>query len=644
LIYKIPRPRATMLARYIVALSLTSTLCVFVVMALVTRFLVHKHSKPTTDSDASDASEHVSKQQDQLTTISRSWKHFFASKQQNNKGDWVPSLTALIDAGNEGLWSSALFTRLHGHPGEISFDQLCDAFATELRSRSPAQRSTYSVDVTKFLSSRKRSATGPTRVQSLSRKGSAHARDVAASKPQRRSMDVIATDLGLGRGLSVKKAAPALVSMGNGLDECKQGIWMKSGRTAQYYDGKPGVKVTPAELAALAIVLGCQLTTDADATPHKGAFGISVSLTQAENSRQHVVLKQHRRNISQMPTSGTGISPLFAMHMAAGSLPFSQDTKTIESLLITDATFEAIQTGASISWQNGSQQTPQSKFLTTLPNSRKHNFYTHTASSRITSPPTLIDAIAALPFSGGLPPLAHAPLIRTINFIAAGGLTPARLLQRLEGLVDKVHLHAPHLAIFGPLHAPQNAGLLFREHERLGKLATNPNTPDSTADKAARMQRYITLLERLMALVPDTKPQEVRDAVQQATQRLLQRSYADAVAPYTASPALTSHPPSHTPDSSMRSKRYSGTGTFRTSTSASHRMSASFAPLNLGTHAELLLKAELPLGVEGIAEVARLVIVAWTLSVERTAWDGEGESGGVRVWDAAGCKGDIVFA
>jgi hypothetical protein len=635
------------LTAYTVAISLASTVCVFVAMALVTRFLVQKHPKPSTDSNA-DEHERSSKQQNQLTSISRSWKQLFAPKQQNNKGHWVPSLAAIIDAGNEGVWSSALFTHLHGHPGEISFDQLCDAFATELRSRSPAQRSAYSGDITKFLSSIKRSTTTPKRVQSMSNKGASRGREDAAQKSQRKSLDVIATEMGLGRGLSVKKTAPVLVSMSNGLDEGEQGIWMKSGGSAEYYGGKPGVKVTSAELAGLAVVLGCQVTIGADAALHRGAFGISISLIQAENGKQHIVLKQHKRRISQMPTSGTGVSPLFAMHMAAGSLPFSQDNKTVDSILITNETFEAIQAGTSVSWQKNSQQTPQSRFLATLPNSRKLNFYTSSTSSRMTSPPTLIDVIAALPFSGGLPPLAHTPLIRTVNFIAAGGLTPARLLQRLEGLVDKVHLHAPDLAIFGPLHAPQNAALLFREREQLGKLATNPNTSDSTADKAARIQRYVTLLERLMALVPDTKPQDVRNAVQQATQRILQRSYADAVNPRTPSLALTSHPPSRTPHSSTRSKRHSGISIGRASTSASaHRVSASFPALNLGTHAEHLLKTELPLSVEGIAEVARLVIVAWTLSVERTVWEGEGEGegedGGIKMWDGQGKKEEMVF-
>jgi hypothetical protein len=447
--------------------------------------------------------------------------------------------------------------------------------------------------------------------------------------------------MALGRGLSVKKAAPVLVSMNNGLSEDRQGAWMKAGQMAEYHDGKLGIKVTPAELAALSVVLGSQVATGVDAPPHKGAFGISISVTPAEDGQHHVVLRQHKRKVSQMPTNGSGFSPLFAMHIASGSLPFSQDNKTVDSMLITNETFEAVQSGASVGWQRCTQQTPQSKFLTALPTSRKLNLYTHNASSRPTSPRTLLDAIAALPFSGGLTPLAHTPLIKTVQFVAAGGLTPARLLQRLEGLVDKVHLHSPHLNIFGPLHMPQNAALLFRERERLGKLATDSSTPDSTADKAARMQRYVTLLERLMALVPDTKPQDVLAAVQSAMRRALEGTYSDAVAAHAAPPTSRPQSSATTPYGSVRSKRRSRQSLDATST-FTYRTSASFPTFNLGRQAEHLLKAELPLDIEAIAAVARLVLVAWTLSVEKTAW-AEGEAG-VRVLVVHGREKPMVFA
>ncbi|CBX97067.1 predicted protein [Plenodomus lingam JN3] len=47
---------------------------------------------------------------------------------------------------------------------------------------------------------------------------------------------------------------------------------------------------------------------------------------------------------------------------------------------------------------------------------------------------------------------------------------------------------------------------------------------------------------------------------------------------------------------------------------------------NLGKQLEQVLKMELPLSISMIAYVARMVIVAWTLSVEPVAWE-YGESG-----------------
>ena len=200
-----------------------------------------------------------------------------------------------------------------------------------------------------------------------------------------------------------------------------------------------------------------------------------------------------------------------------------------------------------------SQQTPQAGFLAALPSSRELSFHALEASTKSSPPTPLFDAIAQLPFVGGLAPLASTPLISTVHFITTGGVHPGRLLQRLESLVDKLQHHSPHLTIFGPLHSSQNAGFLFRERERLARIATGAVTED-LADKVARMQRYTTLLQRLMALVPDMNSQDVLAPVMEATKAEILRSYADAVAAHSSA----STPPSpvndtHCPISDARS-------------------------------------------------------------------------------------------
>ena len=639
----------------IVALSVGFGIPLLIVMALVSRLFVHRHSKNskqdiyTVDGDNDKPY--------QLPRRSSSWKRLFTSKQKNGSSKWVPTLSGIVKAGDEGLWSSALFTNPHGHPGEVSFEVICEMFANELHPRSMTERSAYSGEIGKFINSAKRGATNPRRVQSVSYKRTNPGRGEVAPPTQRRSLDISTFERGLGRSLSIKRSAPVLVPMGNGLVEqdstnAAQRAWMKDGRPVEYYDGRMSVRITPAELAALSVILGSPITSTSSnievnaASTNKGAFGISIWSTCDGDNRHLIHLKQHRRSVSQVPSGGSGHSPFFAKHLASGSLPFSQDAKSISSILVTDETFEAVRSGAPLTMRKRSQHTPQAKFLATLPSSRELTFHAIEASTRSSPPTPLINAIAILPFVGGLTPLASEPLIETVQFVASGGLHPGRLVQRLEGLVHKIQLHSPHLEIFGPLHEPQNAGLLFRVRERLGKVATGAVT-EELADKVARVQRYITLLQRLMALVPDTKPQHVLAMVQTATKKELQRSYADAVAAYKSAPASPSPLPAivdthrpqsdaqgnrrHASNSSQPSARRSprsslGSASNGTSSSRSERLSMTFTENNLGKQVEMLLKSELPFSIDTIAMVARLVIVAWTLNVGNVAWV-EGEEG-----------------
>jgi hypothetical protein len=481
-------------------------------------------------------------------------------------------------------------------------------------------------------------------------------------KTARKSLDLSVVEMGLTRSLSVKKPASALVSMRNGLrDDDEKAVeksWMKEGQTAKYEGGRMNVKITSGELAALSILLGSQLSDNKDALPEPSAYGISVSVTPTTDGKHQVTLTQQRRSRSQRHASGSGVSPLFAKHLAVGSLPYSQDKIGVHSILITDEAFEALQAGASLYTHPYVARTPQSKFLASLPSSREPRFHILATSTEVHTSTTLLDAIAALPFSGGLAPLASAPLIKTVQFIASAGLPHARLLQRLEQLVDKVHRHAPQLNIFGPLYEPQNAGLLFRERERIGRLATDPTTPDALADRTSRILRYTTLLERLMALVPDLKPQDVLSAVREATKQEIRAAYQQAVTAHSSSSprkgsvesvtcSHVSDSPTATPTpraekrlstSSRRSPRRQSkrSSTFSDITETSPALSSSTEEKesNLAKQIEQVLKAELPLDVPTVAFVARMVIVAWSVSVGVVAW-GQGEEG-FRVPDVDG--------
>jgi CHASE3 domain sensor protein len=635
----------------IVAASVVLGLCFVAAMALVTRFLLHKQSKPTSTDDMF-TTDGKTEGQLQLTHISSSWKRLLTPKQDSSKRHWVPTLSGIIKAGDGGLFTSALFTNLQGHPGQLPLETLYDAFANELRNRPISERSSYPGDMTKFLGRAKKPASGVGRSKSVS-----NVKRVDNSpKTARKSLDLSVVEMGLARGLSVKKPAAALVSMRNGMrdDEDQKAIqraWMKDGQTAKYEDGKLSVKITAAELATLSLILGSQVSNGAgqqDASADDSAYGISIALSPTTDAKHQVTLTQQKRSRSQRHAQGSGVSPLFAKHLAAGSLPYSQDHIGVHSILITDESFEALQAGASLYTHPYIARTPQSKFLASLPSSREPRFHILTTSTEVHTSNTLLDAIAALPFSGGLAPLASVPLMKTVQFIASAGLPHGRLLQRLEQLVDKVHRHAPHLKIFGPLYEHSSAGLLLRERERLGKLASNPTTPDTLADKTSRISRYTTLLERLMALVPDLKAQEVIAAVQEATKQEMRHAYRQAVAAHTSStPARKSAESIITPipaspsdpqqqqrkrqsTSSRRSVHYSNrSSTFSsdiTDTSPALSSSTEDKERSLAKQMEHVLKSELPLDVGMIAFVARMVVVAWTLSVGVVAWE-HGEEG-----------------
>jgi hypothetical protein len=633
----------------IVLVALFLTLCI-ATMALVTRLWLPKHSKLAMDQDTDTKAE----RQPQVTQIPISLKRLFIPRQGASKAPWVPNISAILKAGDEGLISCALFASLQEEEGQAPLDTLYHAFANEIRARHPAEKYPYAGDVLKVARTKKPSG-GLGRSKSTSQTSRAEPNP----KTQRKSLDL--AELGRARSLVVKKPAPPLISMRNGLqdDGSRQAgnrSWAKDGQKGKYQQGRTTITVTPAEITALAILLGSEPNRNVDkmlSVPETGAYGISIVPTQTDGSKYHITLKQNKRNKSQQHARGSGVSPLFAKHLAAGSLPFSQDDQNVHSILIDDETVDALQAGASLYTHPNAARTPQSKFLASLPSSRGNKFHILAASTEIHTSTTLLDAIAALPFSGGLAPLASSPLIKTVQFIASGNLPAGKLLQRLEGLVDKVHRHSPQLDIFGPLYSPRNAKALYRERERLRKLATDPSSiPDTRADKTARMSRYTTLLERLMALVPDTKPHDVLDAVQQATRTQIKHSYHRALSIHAAhSKSATSivdsalvvnddsaAPPHRrslgtSPTLRRRSNRSSLRSDATGRSSPSHISSSSEEEEevvddadepHLARQLEHVLKAELPLDVQTIAFVARMVLVAWTLSVDSVVW-GDGK-------------------
>jgi hypothetical protein len=625
-----------MKTKQIIAVPVILGFCFFLAMALVTRILLQKHPKQAADdaSTVDGSNEHTQ----QIAQLSNSWRRRFTWKQNRERDCWTPTITGIIKVGEEGGSPSAIFANFHGHSDESSLQALYDVFAEELRSRSVEERSQYPGNLSKFLLSRKRVASGPRRMQSVSYKTKGQRRLSGPPGTKRRSQDLSIAELGLAKVLPAKKPSSTLVSMRNGLFEERGGYtsWMSDGQNVESVDGKKSMKVTAAELATLSVILGSPLVPNTEESPvsQTGALNISIVCSTAEDGKLQVSLQKHKRNIPHLPAQGSYSSTVFAKHLAAGSLPFAKTNGKIHGILVSTQTVELMQTGSAVCLQEDYFKTPQSVFLASLPSSCGLTLHIATQSTQELPTNPLIDAISMLPFVGGLVPLATAPLVETVRFVASGGLEAARLLQRLDALIDRVNRHTPGLDIFGPLYESQNIGLLYRERERLGKITAGTGITDTIADKASRTQRYITLLQRLMALITDVTPQEVLTTVQEATKKELERSYVDAVAAYKVNPMVYDPIISHRrSESYSRSKRLSTQTRSDNSSSASMSTwnspcssATSYSPWNLGKQVEQVLKADLPLSVENVAVVARLVLAAWTWSVERVAWE-EGEEG-----------------
>lgn len=635
---------------HIVAVSVVLSLVSFIIMVVVARFL-WTHNRSSKDQNPSDVPV-----QQETSLLSRARSVTSSSTRRKERGNWAPTLSGIIKAGDESIFSSSLLNAQHGIVNELSLQDLYETFANGLRNRPVAERGAYNSEINKFLSTNK----SVQRKQPVSVSPTPPRRPDVPRRGSRKSVDVIRnsidlTELGIGRSRSTRKATTSLVSLLNNLPAATSDSgplhtnWDQDLRHTLVYQGHTAIPVTAQELSALSVVLGSPVDISLDAqdekcdswaNTYKGALGVSIAATATSDGSYHISLVSNKRSISQLPAKGSGYSTLHAKHLASGALPFASKRKTTDTIIITNTMLEHLRKGSPLSLQPTSPETAGARFLARLPNSRAPSFYTCTPSTTAKSTHGLIHAIGDLVFTGGLTPFAAIPLIKTVQFVACGGLVPGRLLQRLDALVGKVHHQAPHLQLFGPLLEDSNAHLRFRVNEKLARIATSTLRDEPLADKVARMSRYTTLLERLMALVPDMSSTEVLKAVRAGMKSEMERSYEEAVAAHLISdtilsvPALHQGKPNPSAPRSIVSNNSSGTASPSSPASlTSGRPSSTFPKHNLGRQLEDVLKSRLPLDIQTIVMVARLVLVAWTLSVESVAWE-EGEAG-FRVVDPA---------
>lgn len=667
--------------RNIVAASVVLGVSFLLAMALVAWFLVrHKRRKLANTAQSLTDYPVDGEGQARPTTpeapfvSDRSWRGKPGSKRRSKGQQRSPSLATFLKAGDEDIFGSNVF---HPHnlqqSANVSLDSLYDVLADTMMARPTAERLAYTQAMSQFIAGRKSSRKRRQSVPATANEVESRLRPTSVKRRKAsRSQYLVIT------------ANSFLMTEEATLPAARYSWWEMRPTLDSGSDGELTMEISPEELAALSILLACgrpstnaqNANDDPDlitpAFSDSGAFGISINrhAPTSEGKRFVTLTRRPLYTTEQVPRASPGYSILLAKHMACGSLPFSRGPSVTACLLISRASAAAIVAGSPALHirRKNNPDTASSKFLSSLPHSRGLALYEVAVEAPITTsndfqtpaqlPESFLEVLARLPYTT-LPPLASIPMLDVIGFVASAGLPPGRLLQRLESLIEKIHNASAGTSLFGPLYEVHNVRTLVRERDRLGKLALEAtpraNVSDSLAQKTARLHRYGVLMERLTGMLATggLGKEEVRRRINEANRNELVKSYSDALGqhrttptprgspsngntgtatpvPQVSSPTAEPTTPSQGRTLGAQSPQPQGSRIITRSSisscrSGSTRRSGPSAPPNLGSQLEAILKAGLPLSVPQVAFVGRLVLVAWSLSAEKVAWEEEEE-------------------
>jgi hypothetical protein len=150
-------------------------------------------------------------------------------------------------------------------------------------------------------------------------------------------------------------------------------IWMRS--------GKPCIEISREELLALSLTLGITLYIN-DFTQNVrglGPFGTGLNIVQ-DNGEWKLEMVHGARLPRHRASKGSGYTPLFAKHIAFGSLPFADAKNWVRSVFVNDGVLEAIKRGDSIIDGRSFGGRPL-QILKRLPGSKSIDAYYHWSSA-----------------------------------------------------------------------------------------------------------------------------------------------------------------------------------------------------------------------------------------------------------------------
>ncbi|KAF1828554.1 hypothetical protein BDW02DRAFT_651986 [Decorospora gaudefroyi] len=446
------------------------------------------------------------------------------------KAPRIPSITAMLRAGEAGIWTSAMVEGMTMLEDAATWKPICEEFLRTLL---------YS-DSSKIPHKMRRSLK-KARLGQIQKEGFGgfrfwkHERisDEAEARHAQR-MDVYKRKI-------LWCCAKPLDYLDNTKPEDEsplQGpnsIWNSNMQRLRLRDGKITMNVSKSELAGFCLSFGIIPRWEfggKNAFHGSGAFEISL---EGRYDGQDFLLSMkksipsgwHEPRDSAM---GSGYSVLFAKFMVCGLLPFAQVKGYINAIEVNRDMLDAIRTGNDVADSPVLPVLPASaKILRSLQNHKHINIFD---VSRAKPGPLeghcgtilndtfeLLDpksperwtwpaAVAGIAF-GGLVPVVTRALVEAVRFTALGvdsvgdPKADTFLLEQLERTIDWVHKTARDSFLFGKETVPNRTSVA----EGVLHYTTLPDN-FTVATVASMFSRYTTMLERLVALAAANSHQQ----------------------------------------------------------------------------------------------------------------------------------------
>lgn len=397
-------------------------------------------------------------------------------------------------------------------------------------------------------------------------------------------------------------------------DNC---IWEMDMQPVWVYEGRPCIKVSKEELAALALSLGVVFNQNPDRTDVHGlgAFGISLDGKHGGSVFTLNMAKSGPAR-SRDPTMGSGYSTLFAKHMACGFLPFARKVGWISTIRVNSNILEALLKGDDIADPPARPKDSSSLiYLRQLPKEKPSDVFdsVHTRShdslrdfGRILSSSlrplsdddrwTWAGAVSGIAF-GGLVPLTTRNVAEAVRFTAQGADEVGSrdeetyLPEQLERMINWVHSNAPSLHLFGREAIPARIdGAAGVDH------ISNLPAMFTVATVATIFSRYTVMLERLIALA--ARHDQRHDSVDGVFRRLHRRLRV------THDIAVLQRNPERRPQHWTEPK--------------ARHLGESCRDLTMEWK-----NTKRSITLDDCATVGRMIIVSWTYLVNLVSWEGE---------------------